>query len=154
MQDWEKQPFVDMAVPEGDCDEGWEPVFFKQWAGLEEKCIEWTQHRRHRTCANKIEARDPIKMADLEGVKICGKRGGKPFVDAIRPNSDGDCPSNTVPCSKFTSPENTICSEAKELDNHSTPVDCPITAVKLLEPDQDELESLDQTFVPFTIYLS
>lgn len=112
MQDWEKQPFIALTVSEGDCDEGWDPVFFKQWAGLEEKCIEWTHHRRHRTCANKIEAQEPIKMADLDGVKICGKRGGKPFVDAIRPNSDGDCPSNTVPCSAYTSPENTICSEA------------------------------------------
>ena len=55
-------------------------------------------------------------MTDLEGVTICGKRGGKPFVDVIRPNTDGDCPSNTVPCSAFTSPENTICSDAKELD--------------------------------------
>ena len=51
-------------------------------------------------------------MTDLEGVKICGRRGGKPFVDVQRPTADGDCPSTTVPCSRATSPENTICIEA------------------------------------------
>ena len=51
-------------------------------------------------------------MTDLEGDKICGRRGGKPFVDVQRPTTDGDCPGNTVPCSRATSPENTICIEA------------------------------------------
>ena len=70
-------------------------------------------------------------MTLLEGVAICGRRGGSSFADALRPNSDGQCPPKTVPCSKHTSPENTICVEQDEsergiLDN------CPITEIKLV----------------------
>ena len=70
-------------------------------------------------------------MADIDGFKICGKRGGKPFVDAIRPNSEGACPSNTVKCSPFTSLENTICTEDVDLG------DCPVTYLRLLKPNQE-----------------
>ena len=82
-------------------------------------------------------------MTDLQGVKVCGRRGGKPFVDVQRPTSDGNCPSNTVPCSRATSPENTICIEANEFES-GIPVDCPITDVKLIGSRQADF--LDPTF--------
>ena len=56
-----------------------------------------------------MEAVEPITMRDLGGVIICGKRGGKPFIEAVRPNSEGICPDFTLPCSTYTSLENTIC---------------------------------------------
>ena len=70
-------------------------------------------------------------MTELGGVTICGRRSGTPFVDTIRPNTDGECPNKTVPCSRKTSPENTICVEQDEaesviLDN------CPITEIKIV----------------------
>ena len=78
------------------------------------------------------------------GSSICGQRGGKSFVDAIRPDSNqktisnnGDCPSTTVPCSSATSPDNTICVTQEDKDSGL----CPITEVKLM--DKTQAENLD-----------
>ena len=70
-------------------------------------------------------------MSGLEGDTICGRRGGRQFVNTLRPNSDGECPNKSLPCSKITSPENTICVEPKELDGAILD-DCPITELKLV----------------------
>ena len=40
-----------------------------------------------------------MKLTNIKGRKICGKRGGRSFKDAIRPNLvDGKCPEGFEPC--------------------------------------------------------
>ena len=73
-------------------------------------------------------------MTRLEDVTICGRRGGLPFVDARRPNSDGQCPPGTVPCSRSTSIENTICVE-QDSSECGVPDNCPITEIRLVTED-------------------
>ena len=100
---------------------GWDSIFSKEWSGLEHICLEWGYDRARRilrvggasgkstkVCRRSSEA-DGITMTELEGDTICGRRGGRQFVDTLRPNIDGECPAKTVPCSRKTSPENTIC---------------------------------------------
>ena len=72
-----------------------------------------------------------------EDLRICGKRGGRSFLEAIRPTSDGQCPDLTVPCSSNTSPENTYCvyPDEKEADH------CPITDIRIM--NEDELEGFN-----------
>ena len=70
-------------------------------------------------------------MTKLEGVSICGRRGGRPFFDTLRPDIDGECPAKTVPCSQNTSPENTICIEQDKTENEIMDF-CPITEIKLV----------------------
>ena len=72
-------------------------------------------------------------MTQLEGVRICGRRGGQSFLNTVRPNKDGVCPDKTIPCSKNTSPENTICVEPGATENGISN-DCPITEIKLVDP--------------------
>ena len=84
----------------------------------------------------------PIEMTQLEGVTVCGKRGGQRFLDTVRPNSDGECPGKTLPCSRITSPENTICIEPGESESDILSR-CPITEIKLVEPN--EADQLDTT---------
>ena len=99
---------------------GWDSIFSKEWSGLEHICLEWgydnrrilkgvaSGSRSRRVCKRSTET-DGITMTELEGDTICGRRGGRQFVDTLRPNIDGECPAKTVPCSRKTSPENTIC---------------------------------------------
>ena len=82
-------------------------------------------------------------MSQFDGVRICGKRGGQSFLNTVRPNSNGVCPGKTIPCSRFTSPENTICVEPSVAENGILS-DCPITEIKLVDPD--EAEQLDPAY--------
>ena len=134
-QDWERRPFVEIkVVKNGGCQPGWDPVFYKEWGGLEYDCLRTTGGKNNKRCVESISS-PPYILAELEGDTICGRRGGRQFVDTFRPNSDGECPNKTVPCSEITSPENTICVESKESDNTILD-DCPITEIKLVNEDQ------------------
>lgn len=53
---------------------------------------------------------------------FCGRRGGKPLSEAIRPDyTTKKCPENTQPCSESTSLENTFCVAEEDLS------ECPFT---------------------------
>lgn len=65
----------------------------------------------------------PFGMHQFENKLICGKKGGSNFLSAIRPDQNGDCPKGFIPCSGFTSLENTICYDKKD-DRDKV---CPIT---------------------------
>ena len=54
-------------------------------------------------------------------------------MDALRPNSDGECPGSTKPCSGFTSPENTICVYSSGNEDELIEKDCPIIDIKLID---------------------
>ena len=71
---------------------GWDEMFSKEWAGLEYKCLSWRKEHGRNRCTNVIDAFPPLQLANLEGNTICGRRGGKPFVDTVRPNRNGECP--------------------------------------------------------------
>ena len=69
-------------------------------------------------------------MTNLGTVKICGKRGGKPFIEALRPSANAEtCPDETIPCSSTTSIENTICVSREDKEAGL----CPITEIKLMD---------------------
>ena len=64
-------------------------------------------------------------MHSFEGKLICGKRGGLPFIEAVRPDIEtGECPEEFAPCSLLTSVEHTICYDT----NMPMEDQCPITA--------------------------
>jgi hypothetical protein len=60
------------------------------------------------------------------GKFICGKLGGKPFIDITRVNnSTGEwiCPDPMVPCSTATEDDFTVCVNKNET------ADCPVTGL-------------------------
>jgi len=42
----------------------------------------------------KIPQLESVFLTDLGGFTICGKRGGKSFLESYRPKADGRCPSS------------------------------------------------------------
>ena len=65
---------------------------------------------------------------------MCATLSSTTYLDSIKAESStGNCPFDyPVPCSRFTSPENTICVASEEMKADS----CPITDVKLVNTDQ------------------
>jgi len=60
---------------------------------------------------------------------MCGKTGGKPFLNVTRPDPTSlNCPEGTVACSTNTTADNTICYPPKDLDL------CPITDLYMYAP--------------------
>ena len=52
-------PFVEIKVENNGCMSGWDPVFFKEWAGIEYKCLSWSSGKS-RHCTSSIKAIPPI----------------------------------------------------------------------------------------------
>lgn len=53
---------------------------------------------------------EPVNMKfKMKQEYLCGKRGSKPYINAIRPNNQNVCPDGTIPCSELTTAERTIC---------------------------------------------
>ena len=92
--DWTLSPFVDITTAGAgqECTDGSEPIFFRQWGGLEEGCYFENWFRNDEVIAlsdleNKKEcnrrtmtfAHTPVMQSFLGDVTICGKRGGDPF---------------------------------------------------------------------------
>ena len=74
-------------------------------------------------------------MNIIEDSIICGKAEGASFMGSVRPNvSTKKCPTNYVPCSEFTSPDNTIC--VKDTDDKDDV--CPITKIVFQEFDSKD----------------
>ena len=126
---------------ESICSDGYLPVFTREWGGIEAKCL--NQICNSDRCVSSSVAQSSVVMTTW-GSSICGKRGGKAFIDASRPDTNqqtisnnGDCPGEKIPCSAATSPDNTICVTQIEKDSGL----CPITEIKLM--DKTEAENLD-----------
>jgi hypothetical protein len=64
-----------------------------------------------------------MEISTVAGFKICAKRGGQPFLTAIRPNATSKCPEGTFVCNPDAVIDNQICSNKTE--------DCPINFMKL-----------------------
>ena len=54
-------------------------------------------------------------------------RAGLPFLDIVRPSSDGECPKGTEACSPRTKPENTVCYPREDIKEK-----CPITQIDIV----------------------
>ena len=99
---------------------------------------------------------------------MCGRRGGKPFLEAVRPtSSDGNCPSGYEACYQYNfvdlaesdrlneeqkqDYDSTICVEEGKKDDPD--VGCPITSIAF---DLDSVpEEWRATFVhPDSIFVS
>lgn len=70
----------------------------------------------------------PMIMKTVGDKQICGRRGGVPFADVVRPDQDGVCPTGTTPCNKNSSPENMICRHSGE--------ECPLTTAYILPTEE------------------
>ena len=150
--DWKSLTFtkidIDHNARELDtCKSGYEPIFMGIWPGTKDTCdctnapyysfSAYTRGLRvDHTCSRSQDSSErycdtirAIPRKDLHIVHhniVCGKVNGPSFMDTVRPDpKTKKCPSGTEPCSKLTSPDNTICvtagSELKKV--------CPITKV-------------------------
>jgi len=50
---------------------------------------------KHPYGEEPIAANAPVLQTQFFGKYVCGKQGGATFVDAIRPDVSGNCPSKT-----------------------------------------------------------
>ena len=88
-------------------------------------------------------------MTAIGEVIVCGKRGGPSFLNTIRVNPQTfECPIGYEPCSKATSPSETVCwpvGESKE--------NCPIVDILVIETESQYLweskgyKTTENTFV-------
>jgi len=78
-------------------------------------------------CVRNVWSKDPVAQSTYSFRQICGRRGGKNFIEVQRPDVSGHCPNGTSPCSTKTTPENTVCYP---LEDHES--SCPITQIKFV----------------------
>jgi len=75
------------------------------------------------------EPAHPVRMNKLHGYKVCGQRGGTPFVNATRPISvSGNilkCPDGYLPCDDKGDLDKTIC----RANTTAASAVCPITSI-------------------------
>jgi hypothetical protein len=69
-----------------------------------------------------VEPKPSMRHAKFFQSYFCGKRGGPAFVDAVRPDANGNCPQGLSKCSENTPAEHTICRAEKNL--------CPINSIE------------------------
>ena len=79
-------------------------------------------------------------MDNLGGFKVCGKRGGSAFIDAVRPNKYLECPESFVLCDVYGQDSNTATC-VKEGDLAS----CPITDITL-DIESERIASVKHTY--------
>jgi hypothetical protein len=101
----------------------------------------------------QIQAWPPMALNKLNGSKLCGKRGGTTFVDAVRPvgkvNGTLSCPQTFRPCDPNGDPEFTYCYPMDSpWDQH-----CPITSVWFKNENFTDVEfSKNGTSLPMVTF--
>lgn len=109
------------------CLPGTEEVIYKIWQGTQTMCLchrDYMDEHRLGACSSsksrlnldfdgsycaELAALSPVIQAKFGGYRVCGTRGGLPYIDQLRVQSSGSCPDGTSPCSLTTSLSNTIC---------------------------------------------
>lgn len=148
MLDWTVQPYVSIEVVEHDqaCPDGTYDVFNRTWHGTVLGCISATEGvvagGECNAASNRLQEIAPKVQSNGLGTRICGRPGGQPFLHAVRPDLETtECPEGTAPCSRYTSPENTLCYPESELEGS-----CPITYVSFFEGTPDDQPAEYTTF--------
>ena len=78
-----------------------------------------------------IDAIPAVNMTSIAEKVACAKRGGPNFLETIRPDPETFfCPRNTVPCSYYTTINDTICVKEYERD-----YECPIIDMFVVHED-------------------
>ena len=75
----------------------------------------------------------PVHMGQFNGKRICGSPLSVPYLNVTRPDAEGECPDSMRPCSKRTSPQNTICVNQFVSDDQ-----CPIVDIAMTKKDEFE----------------
>ena len=85
-----------------------------------------------------VDSMSPVVQSNLKGVKVCGRRGGKPYLNVTRADSKiGGCQDGYEPCYQFNDSainekqnenlESMICVPEGKKDDPDE--GCPITGV-------------------------
>lgn len=79
VEDWQALPFVALELVAEDqaCSSGFEPMVSRTWPGTHEHC----ETMKLSSCQKGI---GPRNMTVIDGLIICGKRGGKSFIEQTR----------------------------------------------------------------------
>lgn len=91
------------------------------------------KNRDRPACYNIPPTDSQTQTVFTHGV-FCGKRGGKSFLEVVRPDEKGKCPKDHKKCSKNTSPQNTICYPKDE------DYACPITDIRFTSTKNETWE--------------
>ena len=157
-RDWTTRPFVSVRVLDVAYDPlnapkcqdiaggEHEDVFTAVWPGTSVAC-DCTEGKnvddprmfilgkscpKSTSVCKSIQGWPPIRQSVMNGRRICGKRGGESFVEAVRVNALGQCPEGLQKCSDKTSMENTVCFDPSVASRDDS---CPVTMMKLLKSD-------------------
>ena len=78
-------------------------------------------------------------MPYINNRRVCGKYSddAEPFMNAVRPDTENNCPEDYLKCSPVTSATNTICYKSGTDPKNS----CPITDIKFLVRGTDTMNS-------------
>ena len=109
--DWLSVPFTDITVVDSDraCPKDYpDNVVYEVWPGtrrmcdciersfeffLDQECEKGKNADHNSDQCYDVGGTSPIVQSNLKGVKVCGKRGGLPFLKAIRPDvNTRECP--------------------------------------------------------------
>jgi len=72
-------------------------------------------------------------MTDFMSKVACAKRGGPSFLETVRVDPESkECPEDFVPCSDYTTADNTVCVKEKK-NEAETYSECPIIDIGFIE---------------------
>lgn len=129
-----------METKDLKCPNGTEEFLYKPWYGTKHMCLKWILFWTYweGECpktddyddALNLPALSPVIQAQFNGRRICGSRGGSPFLNVTRVESNGKCPKGTQACGMGVSAENTVCYPPQEHIQK-----CPITEIDVVTKD-------------------
>ena len=113
VDDWQSLPFVDIGLTNAKegCPAGYEPMISREWPGTYDTCETESsgsqvleQGGEECQYSHKVGGLPAKQMTELNGMVLCGKRGGSSFINQtrVRPYKR-TCANGLQPCSFHTS---------------------------------------------------